>query len=458
MALSQRDRTPLTTVTLEGFKIQEMNVKYVERNQGEFTVNQRETFWSQDGQFFLYWDVSESRWKGTRAQDFAKVRVGGKSAFISAPLDNDILFPSSLTGWMEFDGKEWVRRKNAGIVAIGTFAAALRTVWLHGFDRAALNTSFTECRLFRQTVGDRETYWTADKQYFLFWDPSESRWKASVGGDLRKIQGGARSGLLGAPLGADLQAPEMARGWHEWVERPARARLGPERSNDRRQAPVLHLTELKDMTERTNGAMKYLARHSVVGRASIKRLLNPSALFETDATQQRVNYLRAETEVLQDTGRETGSPELAQYWGDLAAVAQRIDEPRMSNVSVKEVSAASHWQLAALWYKLRVAVHAHRSEAQVADAVNSWIQKEQEQGRMHKAAGDALETLPQPLLNQIKRLKGPLGPQLDMRFYEPFLTLLGTNDAQSRKQLMESMALEELKLTRTRASLKAMFH
>jgi len=223
-------------------------------------------------------------------------------------------------------------------------------------------------------------------------------------------------------------------------------------------APVLHLTELKDMTERTNGAMKYLARHSVVGRASIKRLLNPSALFETDATQQRVNYLRAETEVLQDTGRETGSPELAQYWGDLAAVAQRIDEPRMSNVSVKEVSAASHWQLAALWYKLRVAVHAHRSEAQVADAVNSWIQKEQEQGRMHKAAGDALETLPQPLLNQIKRLKGPLGPQLDMRFYEPFLTLLGTNDAQSRKQLMESMALEELKLTRTRASLKAMFH
>jgi len=223
-------------------------------------------------------------------------------------------------------------------------------------------------------------------------------------------------------------------------------------------APVLHLTELKDMTAKTNGAMKYLARHSVVGRASIKRLLNPSALFETDATQQRVNYLRAETEVLQDTGRGWGSLELAEYWGDLASVAQRIDEPRMGNVSAKEVSAISNWQLSALWYKLQVAVRAHRAEAQVADAVNSWIQKEQEQGRIHKDASDALDTLPRPLLDQIKRLKGPLGPQFDLRFYEPFLTLLGTNDARTRKQLLESMALDELKLTRTRASLKAMFH
>jgi len=223
-------------------------------------------------------------------------------------------------------------------------------------------------------------------------------------------------------------------------------------------AAILHLTELKDMTQRTGGTMKYLARHSVVGRASIKRVLNPSALFDTNSDGQRVNYLRVEAEVLPDTGREPGSMDLVQHWTDLAAVSHRIDEPRMGNVSAKEVTTASNWQLAALWYKLQVAVRAHRAEAQVADAVNSWMKQEREQGRLHQDASNALDSLPGPLVDQIKRLKGPLGPQLDLMFYEPFLTLLGTSDAHARSQLLEKMAHEELKLTRARASVRELFH
>lgn len=66
-----------------------------------------------------------------------------------------------------------------------------------------------------------------------------------------------------------------------------------------------------EATEQTDGLVKYVAKHRVVGRAKIHRLLNPSALFELNAkqvkrksssflslSQEKVNYLRAEAEII----------------------------------------------------------------------------------------------------------------------------------------------------------------
>jgi hypothetical protein len=240
----------------------------------------------------------------------------------------------------------------------------------------------------------------------------------------------------------------------------ARMMLKPQRSCMMHStAPVLRLEELKDMSEKTDGKMKYMAKHAVVGRASIKRLLNPSALFETNGDGLRRDYLRVEAKVFPDEERSIpGSVDLARHWRDLALLSERLGEPRMGNVSAKEVTTASTWQLAALWYKLQVGRATHRQEALVADAVNSWIQKEKEQGRVRGSASDALDSLPAPLLKQIKQLKGPLGPQLDLSFYEPFLALLGADSPQRRSVLLEGMALDEVKLARARASVRDLFH
>ena len=50
-------------------------------------------------------------------------------------------------------------------------------------------------------------------------------------------------------------------------------------------AAVLQLEDLMEATEQTDGLVKYVAKHRVVGRAKIHRLLNPSALFELNAKQ-----------------------------------------------------------------------------------------------------------------------------------------------------------------------------
>ena len=68
-----------------------------------------------------------------------------------------------------------------------------------------------------------------------------------------------------------------------------------------------------EASEQTDGLVKYVAKHRVVGRAKIHRLLNPSALFELNAKQEKVNYLRAEAEIiLEEDTRELMAEEAVQ--------------------------------------------------------------------------------------------------------------------------------------------------
>merc|ERR1719346_935544 len=74
----------------------------------------------------------------------------------------------------------------------------------------------------------------------------------------------------------------------------------PEQRRLHSMGAILLLKELKEVSEETGGAVKYIAKHKVVGRASIGRLLNPSALFATDESEANSTYLQAEVDILED--------------------------------------------------------------------------------------------------------------------------------------------------------------
>merc|ERR1740129_2615917 len=44
----------------------------------------------------------------------------------------------------------------------------------------------------------------------------ECRWKGTLATDLVRVSSGRNTGVIGAPEGADILAPALARGWHEW--------------------------------------------------------------------------------------------------------------------------------------------------------------------------------------------------------------------------------------------------
>lgn len=112
-------------VVLAGFENATLNVQFIERRQPVLMVNNHETFWSVDCELFIFWETKESRWKVALANDFKHNRAGGSKALAAAPESQDILRQKSLlTGWHEWDGSAWIKRKEAGVVQLGAYSTA----------------------------------------------------------------------------------------------------------------------------------------------------------------------------------------------------------------------------------------------------------------------------------------------------------------------------------------------
>lgn len=114
-------------VVLAGFSNASLNVRYIERRQANCLVNGHGTFWSLDCDYFLFWCKKEFRWKLSLAGDLAYNRKGGSKAIAAAPASEDLLRREPLlTGWHEWDGSAWVRRKSGGVAHLGSFSKASR--------------------------------------------------------------------------------------------------------------------------------------------------------------------------------------------------------------------------------------------------------------------------------------------------------------------------------------------
>lgn len=207
---------PLRHVTLAGFPTSRVNKLYVERRQPEFCVDDRETFWSVEGDLFVFWCAKEKRWKGSRSRDLQKIQSGASCAFFGSPAGTDLLAPDYNKGWHQWDGKTWSQVPAAGVASLGPDGAPARSVTLTGFVGAELNVRFVEVRHTDFSVGGRETFWSEDKSYFLFWCIKEKRWKGSKAGDLPRNRGGASKAMIAAPVSADLLSFSLLKGWHQW--------------------------------------------------------------------------------------------------------------------------------------------------------------------------------------------------------------------------------------------------
>lgn len=94
------------TITLGGFLIWDyINGRYTERFGTEFLVNGFETYWASDLRNFLYACPKDNRWYVFSASKFGDTRDNGGCWYtVAAPNGADVLDPSLLKGWSEWDG------------------------------------------------------------------------------------------------------------------------------------------------------------------------------------------------------------------------------------------------------------------------------------------------------------------------------------------------------------------
>lgn len=121
----QKLQVNVQTLTLDGFERETANNRFEERYQQEYLVNGYSTYWSSDGQMFLYWSSKEDRWKGTMYTDFSRVRGGANLGVIGAPMGGDITWPDLLKGWFEWCGEKWEYKAKAGVASVGTYSEVL---------------------------------------------------------------------------------------------------------------------------------------------------------------------------------------------------------------------------------------------------------------------------------------------------------------------------------------------
>jgi len=114
------------TVTMGGFRRAELNARYTERFGDEYLVNGRETYWTVDLAYFLYWCDWVEQW--IIGFNFESVRGGRCDYTATGPHGVDILDPFKPKGWSEFTGSRGlVKAPQAGVDILSTQA------WLHSY-------------------------------------------------------------------------------------------------------------------------------------------------------------------------------------------------------------------------------------------------------------------------------------------------------------------------------------
>lgn len=112
----------LRGIKMAGFQLAELNVLFVEDTDPDKMVNGRETYWSEDNNYFLYRSQATSTWGAAKARRLQAVRDGTSNGVAHSPegfeiWDTQAVIAHSKRGWREWDADQskWVNRAGSGV-------------------------------------------------------------------------------------------------------------------------------------------------------------------------------------------------------------------------------------------------------------------------------------------------------------------------------------------------------
>lgn len=92
----------------------------------------------------------------------------------------------------------------------------LRGVKLTGFSLPALNVLFVERRGPTFVMNDRETYWTAANDYFMYYSKTTNTWGVAKAKRFQQVKHGQSHGYAHSPEGNEIWDKAESKGWREW--------------------------------------------------------------------------------------------------------------------------------------------------------------------------------------------------------------------------------------------------
>lgn len=113
----EKEKKPITGVQLSGFESPHLNSWYWLRSSPEWGVNGKETYWKNNGNYFLYWFKKADQWRVGEMGSIEKIQNGEDCSCAGATPGKDLLDPGfGCKGWFELSPRtQWEWRPEAGV-------------------------------------------------------------------------------------------------------------------------------------------------------------------------------------------------------------------------------------------------------------------------------------------------------------------------------------------------------
>lgn len=230
---------------------------------------------------------------------------------------------------------------------------------------------------------------------------------------------------------------------------------------------VFYLDDLKEVSEKTNDAIKYICQHSITSRVKIRRVLNPAE------SEKRSTYMKAEVEELKDIDGDVNTSELearaVTALQDLTTLQASMGEAVRFTDTVAEGKTAgrgfgegSLWGMISLWkayLNMRTQAVSSKIQSDFQDKLTKYLLSTQK-GTSKVPQSVSISDLPKELQQEVKalekRVRSECTPMIEETTYGIQL-LLQTDTHSDRLNRFTNLIELETKRLRAREALKNMF-
>jgi Lon protease-like protein len=229
-------------------------------------------------------------------------------------------------------------------------------------------------------------------------------------------------------------------------------------------APVFYLEDLKEVSEQTDDAVKYVCSHKVIGRVRINRTLNDKVWSD------RTTYLKAVVEPLEDGDDDedlsTREGSLTDRFTSIIENQTKLQEPVRFTESLTSSLSAERgedglWRMAGLWQSL-MQNRLGAKESELSDEIQKLLRQYLEsQGQdMRSKVSVQFDSLPAEIRAEFTRLQQQYREEsaamVSATIY-PFVLLVQCDTHAERLSVFGEMLEEEEKRLRAKVALQALF-
>ena len=240
--------------------------------------------------------------------------------------------------------------------------------------------------------------------------------------------------------------------------------MHPEDGRFSEYATVFYLKDLKEVSEQTNDAVKFVCDHEVIGRVKINKILNPSAWEKADTYLKiEVDYQEDKDETEEDV--EKAEEQLKNEYAALVSLQHELAEGvKFTKESVEQFNTTQgkgFWTTVEMWQvfqQQRLLAKQQEMQREFQTKLINYLTKEGDSGKLPEVVNIA--ELPGELQQEVRALQTRMSDDLmPMQTRDGFdmQLLIETASHADRIRLLQGLVQNERRRLEAKRQLKSLF-